>query len=281
MLSHKSIAYLSLYRVDAFIITALGYLTVLYIFELSLLENHNLWIMLYISSIAINFIYSYNSVSDYQIDSINKPHRPIPSGKISIENARIYCYFLLMGSIVFPFFLSKDIVVIILLLLFPLIGILYSHTFFLLKKIMLFSTLLTSMMLVLPIVIALLVNNCLQENIIETFKVFIYCLAVIPLKDIEDIKGDIAHQSENWANKFGIKKLIFLSIVFLLTQLVIQILFYQNILIDTLFLILLVCTICYLSIYLLLIKKPTKLYKNLIYINILLGILFILANVFK
>ena len=35
-----------------------------------------------------------NDVFDYKIDEINKPNRPIPSGRISLENARKYSYVL-------------------------------------------------------------------------------------------------------------------------------------------------------------------------------------------
>ena len=35
-----------------------------------------------------------NDVFDYKIDEINKPHRPIPSGRISLKNARNYSYIL-------------------------------------------------------------------------------------------------------------------------------------------------------------------------------------------
>ena len=40
-----------------------------------------------------------NDVFDYKIDSINRPDRPIPSGRISLENPRKYAYLLFILSV--------------------------------------------------------------------------------------------------------------------------------------------------------------------------------------
>lgn len=44
-----------------------------------------------------------NDVFDYKIDEINKPNRPIPSGRISLKNARNYSYLLFAIGIVLSF----------------------------------------------------------------------------------------------------------------------------------------------------------------------------------
>ena len=41
-----------------------------------------------------------NDVFDVKIDEVNKPHRPIPSGRISVENARNYAFFLFAVAII-------------------------------------------------------------------------------------------------------------------------------------------------------------------------------------
>ncbi|MDO5849868.1 MAG: UbiA family prenyltransferase [Methanobacteriaceae archaeon] len=47
-----------------------------------------------------------NDVYDYKIDAINKPHRPIPSGRISLKNARIYAISLFLVSILISIVIS-------------------------------------------------------------------------------------------------------------------------------------------------------------------------------
>lgn len=47
-----------------------------------------------------------NDVYDYKIDAINKPHRPIPSGRISLKTAKIYAISLFLVSILISIFIS-------------------------------------------------------------------------------------------------------------------------------------------------------------------------------
>lgn len=47
-----------------------------------------------------------NDVFDYKIDAINKPNRPIPSGRISLKNAKSYAISLFLISIFISFFIS-------------------------------------------------------------------------------------------------------------------------------------------------------------------------------
>jgi 4-hydroxybenzoate polyprenyltransferase len=43
-----------------------------------------------ISLISFNYIYSLNSIEDRDIDSINKPGRPIPAGKLNLTDSHRY-----------------------------------------------------------------------------------------------------------------------------------------------------------------------------------------------
>ena len=49
-----------------------------------------------------------NDYYDYEIDKINKPHRPIPSGRISLKNALIYSLILFLIAAVMGFLISRN-----------------------------------------------------------------------------------------------------------------------------------------------------------------------------
>lgn len=47
-----------------------------------------------------------NDYFDYKIDLINKPQRPIPSGRISLNNAKNYAYLLFIVAAIIGFIIS-------------------------------------------------------------------------------------------------------------------------------------------------------------------------------
>ena len=47
-----------------------------------------------------------NDYFDYKIDLINKPQRPIPSGRISLDNAKNYAYLLFILAAIVGFLIS-------------------------------------------------------------------------------------------------------------------------------------------------------------------------------
>ncbi len=71
-------------------------------------ENYNLPIIL--GGIAVFLAMGggnvINDYFDHKIDAINKPNRPIPSGRISLKNAKLYAYLLFLLSIIIGFIIS-------------------------------------------------------------------------------------------------------------------------------------------------------------------------------
>lgn len=204
-------SYLALFRIDVAIISFISYIIAS---DVSGNLNFNdVIVALLFTLFSMNFIYSINSWSDWKIDKINKPFRPIPSGRIKPKQALIYCMFLLAGSIIFPFFVYNSLLTLLLFLLMPVIGVLYSVRPFRFKENIILSVISTSLILVIPSIVGYWINDGATHNNTFFIGLFIFLFSVIPIKDIEDIKGDSAYNSQNWLHILGEKKLMILSLI--------------------------------------------------------------------
>ena len=211
-------SYFKLYRVDVALISFFAY-----IFGSILagkLNLINVIIAMLVSLISVNFIYSYNSYTDWKIDKINKPNRAIPKGLITPKSAFNFSKILGVSSVIYPFFITKSISSLFLFLMLPILGILYSYERIRLKKYFFFAVLTTSLIHIIPIILGYTLNTSSNLQYPFFIALFLFCMSVIPLKDIEDVKGDVKHKIENWSDKFGQNKLINFSIISLIVSLI-------------------------------------------------------------
>lgn len=190
------INYLKLCRQDVAIGTFIMYLTGVLLAKNSLNPFDFLGAFL-VSYVSFNFIYSYNQYADYKIDKINKPERPIPSGKISPKNALIYSTFLGIFSVIYPFLISDNLLTFSILLYFPLFGFLYSFRKIYLKKIPFFASILTSTGIFLSIYSGYTQNMDFFNFKREFVMIWIMLTIVILFKDFEDFEGDTANNVNN------------------------------------------------------------------------------------
>lgn len=209
---------INLYRLDVAIIVIFLYFLGSFLGKgLSLDFGFNILIACLISFISVNFIYSLNSWFDSEIDKLNKPERPIPSGKISKKQALIYSIILGIISIIYPIIIFYNRNIKYIFFIFPLIGILYSNKFFSFKKNKYLSMLLIIFNAILVTLTGYLVNNgnkVYSHDIILLLIIFILsCIGIIPLKDIGDEIGDEHAKNDNWNKDYKKNKLILLSII--------------------------------------------------------------------
>lgn len=203
---------LRLYRIDSFLLTVSSFYVTLIITQGNISEPKNVVLGLLLGVVFVNFIYSINSYFDADIDSINKPHRPIPSKAISKFQAGIYIALLGILSLIMPLFFIEQKILLLALYAFPIVGVLYSNPFYPLKKNAIAAPLLTTIILTLPAFIAVLCNNNPQKYFSYVIIIFFYCLCMVPLKDIEDVEGDAQFNSDNWATIYGEKRLVLTSL---------------------------------------------------------------------
>lgn len=198
--------YLRLYRPDAALLAFFSYVVGSHL--AGGLTADDALVALAVSLLSMNFIYTFNSWADWKIDRINKPTRPIPSGKISPGRALIYSLVLLALSIIYPLVLFRSLWTLALFLLLPLLGLLYSLPPVRLKRHFVTAIITTSLILVIPIMLGYFMHSSDLAAAPFFAALFGFCLSVIPLKDIEDVEGDQEGQCDNWLAKLGSRKLL-------------------------------------------------------------------------
>ena len=178
-----------------------------------------------------------NDFFDYKIDKINKPNRPIPSGRIKLNTAKIYSYFLFLISIILSmiisFILSNYIPVVFVTLCCTLMY--YYAKYF--KSMPLIGNISVSLLTALcfvfgGIIISLSTNTdkILITGIIIGFFAFFMTLAREITKDMEDIEGDKIENAKTLPIIKGNKiSSIITSILIILTALISPILYFLNI----------------------------------------------------
>lgn len=134
-----------------------------------------------------------NDYFDYNIDLINKPERPIPSGRISLKNGRNYGYFLFLAGTVCGFlisYLTNNWIPFGIVLIADVILYLYAYK---LKATPLIGNLAVGFMTGFGFVFGgFCINNpsIVSTSIFLGFFAFVMTTAREIIKDIEDIEGD-------------------------------------------------------------------------------------------
>ena len=134
-----------------------------------------------------------NDYFDYNIDLVNKPERPIPSGRISLKNGRNYAYLLFLAGTVCGFlisYLTGNWIPFIIVLIADVILYLYAYK---LKTTPLIGNLAVGFMTGFGFVFGgFTINNpsIVATSIFLGFFAFVMTTAREIIKDIEDVEGD-------------------------------------------------------------------------------------------
>jgi homogentisate phytyltransferase/homogentisate geranylgeranyltransferase len=172
-------------------------------------EIHSLsyLIMALIIAITCNiFIVGINQVADVNIDKINKPYLPIPSGVLSVQQAKIIVYCALFISLGLALFISPYLFGIIAIA--TSIGWAYSMPPFYLKQhhVSAAFAIATVRGVLLNaggfLVFNYLINNSLEmpENVkILTLFIIVFSIVISWFKDLPDIEGDAKYNIKTFA----------------------------------------------------------------------------------
>jgi len=173
-------------------------------------------ILLILSVITINGAGNIiNDIYDLEIDSINRPNRPLPSGDMSVSSARIYMVFLFLTGSCLAWLISIQTFVIAGLIATPIL-IAYSRW---LKRLPLIGNITVSFMLGLTFLYVGSAFSAFREPLIMSGLAFGFTLIRELVKDLEDMEGDRQSGARTfpivWGEQVTIKFIISLIIGFI------------------------------------------------------------------
>lgn len=196
---------------------------------------------------------TFNAVTDFKIDLINKPYRPIPSGKISRNFALMYSEIFYAISLLIAYQLTLQFFKIILLA--SIVTIFYSIPVIRIRKRFLISNLSGAVLygLLCPLAgWALMPTNPIPFYILGF--TFLFSLSLSMSKDFEDFIGDRVYKIRTIPVVLGIRKaklistiMLCLSFVYLIAMVVLDLIKIQYLL-----------TVLALPAFVLLIRKMYK-----------------------
>jgi len=161
-----------------------------------------------------------NDYFDYKIDAINKPNRPIPSGRISLKNAFTYASLLFVVAVVFGIiigYLLDNFIPTLIVVLSSLLMFYYAKT---LKKIVLIGNIAVSFLTGLCFIFAGIIIGLdtspisgLNTSSFEIIYISLYLgffaslmtMAREIIKDMEDIEGDKLEGAKTLPINYGNK----------------------------------------------------------------------------
>ncbi len=176
--------------------------------------NFNVLLSFVSISAMIAAFNTFNGVTDFKIDLINKPHRPIPAGKMTRSNASLYSLILYAISLIIAFQLTLQYFQITILT--GIVTILYSFPLVRLRKRFIISNLCGAVIygLLCPLLgWSLMPSNPLPIYILGF--TFLFALSLSMSKDFEDFIGDKAYRIKTIPVVLGIEKAKLLSVMML------------------------------------------------------------------
>ena len=160
----------------------------------------------------------FNDIFDIEIDKINKPKRPLPSGKISLKVANIYGVILAVVGLAFAYFVNIyafGVAVLATILLYV-----YAAK---LKKIMLVGNIVVSFLVGLTFIYGGLINFNFLGVVILALLAFLANMAREIYKTCEDVLGDKKEGVRSLAIKYGVVKAKMIGSIFIFLAVVLSI----------------------------------------------------------
>jgi len=153
--------------------------------------------------------YIWNDIYDIEIDRINKPHRPLPAGNISLPSAKKFGIILFVLGFIMVIFL-QNLPMIILALFNSVILWLYARKG---KQLLLVSNIIVAFATASTFLYGGISNNNFGNSLFIFSAAFIYTLIRELIKDMEDVRGDKKNVARTVPLVYGSKKTLTFSLM--------------------------------------------------------------------
>jgi geranylgeranylglycerol-phosphate geranylgeranyltransferase len=212
-LTKKLTTIIQLFRPLNFLITFLSVIVAAVI----CLPGHTIELNIFLAALSASLVMAsgniLNDIYDIEIDKINKPLRPLPSGKITIKEAYgLYLVFIIV-SVVLSLLVNQAVLIIVLISI--LLLFLYSKY---LKRILLIGNITVAFLTGLVFIFGGVVVENPSAAIVPAVFAFLINLIREIVKDMEDVEGDTKAGVITFPVKFGfqISKYVILLISLIL-----------------------------------------------------------------
>ncbi|MBQ6219472.1 MAG: UbiA family prenyltransferase [Methanosphaera sp.] len=214
-----------------------------------------------------------NDYCDYEIDKINKPNRPIPSGRIKLKNALYYSLILFVIATILGFLISFENGIMVIIC--SILMIIYAYDF---KQRCIIGNITVALLTGLTFVYGSLITHDLYLGVILGFFAFLMTLSREIIKDTEDVEGDLKEGAHTLPIEYGNKLAITIATILnILTCILSPVLYIYNIFSMTYLIIVVLADIIFIYSAILAIKDDSKenLHKVSKYMKIAMIIAFI------
>jgi geranylgeranylglycerol-phosphate geranylgeranyltransferase len=162
-----------------------------------------------------------NDIFDLEIDRINQPDRALPSGKITINGAKIYFVMLYSAALILAVFCGK-----IMFFTALLIAILLYWYSAVLKKTVLWGNILVALVSGFTFIYGAMSVGGWRGGVVPAILAFFFHFGREMVKDIQDMKGDMASNAITFPAKYGKGKAIVLTRIIFFTLMLVTIIPY-------------------------------------------------------
>ncbi|MHA2347066.1 MAG: geranylgeranylglycerol-phosphate geranylgeranyltransferase [Candidatus Hodarchaeales archaeon] len=144
--------------------------------------------------------YTINDIFDIEIDKINMPHRPMPSGSVTLEGAKWFAIVMVVLGITSAFLI--DLLAVLLAISGIILLYLYAAS---LKRSGFPGNLVVALLASIPFVFGGFVTKSYTTLIYPASFAFLMNLGRELIKDVEDVYGDSTENVQSIALKYGVK----------------------------------------------------------------------------
>ncbi|UCG89572.1 MAG: geranylgeranylglycerol-phosphate geranylgeranyltransferase, partial [Candidatus Heimdallarchaeota archaeon] len=168
--------------------------------------------------------YAINDVFDIEIDKINAPHRPLPSGLMTIGEAKAYSIVLFIVGVVIPLFnIFSNFIINVQASLIALVGgiLLYLYAIYF-KRSGFMGNIMIGLLTAIPFVYGGFLTRSFETMIYPVLFAFLLIVGREVIKDIEDVHGDQLKDVQSVALKYGVKSARNLGFLILLLLIIVN-----------------------------------------------------------